>query len=223
MKNESSKKRNGRFAPLQGSLRQFLIFIHRSRSTVLLETISIVNGSIQHLSFHQARLNGSQKALFENYTPIDLGSIIHPPSGSGHLKCRILYADRLIDISYSPYRPRKIEQLKLVESTIDYAHKYSDREALDDLFARRGGADDILIVRCGLITDTSIANIAFYDGRKWITPKSPLLRGTTRERLVRSGFLTPGDIRVDEIGNFEAFALLNAMIGFEPVKHGTIL
>ncbi|BDY13375.1 aminotransferase class IV family protein [Hydrogenimonas cancrithermarum] len=189
---------------------------------MLLETISIVNGSIQHLSLHQARLDRSQSALFEDYTPIDLGSLIHPPSGSGQIKCRIVYADELIDISYAPYHPREVRHLKLIESSIDYAHKYSDREALDDLFARRGGADDVLIVRNGLITDTSVANIAFYDGKKWITPKSPLLRGTTRERLVRSGFLIPRDIRVDELGNFETFALLNAMIGFEPVKHGTI-
>ncbi len=189
---------------------------------MLLETISIINGSIQHLSLHQARLNRSQEVLFQRFNPIDLSRIIHPPSSHGHFKCRILYADELITIDYSPYRPRKIKELKCVESTIDYTYKYSDRSAIDELFAKRGSADDILIIRHGLVTDTSIANIAFYDGKEWITPKTPLLCWLTRERLIRSGFLMPRDIYADEIDQFQGFALMNAMIGFQPIKNGTI-
>jgi len=190
---------------------------------MLFETICIKNGSIQHLSLHQMRLNRSQEALFEHFEPIDLGAVLHPPSGSGTLKCRVVYNENLLDISYEPYRPRVVHSLRIVESQIDYDYKFSNRDALDELYARRDGADDILIIRDGLVTDTSIANIAFLKGRQWVTPKTPLLRGTTRERLIRSGFLIPRDIRVGEIGTFDAFALLNAMIGFDPVKHGKIV
>ncbi len=190
---------------------------------MLLETICIHNGAIQHLSMHQMRLNRSQEALFDRYEPIDLGAVLHPPSGSGILKCRVIYGDTLLDISYQPYRPRNVRSLRLVESHVDYGYKYSDRDAIDELFARRGDADDILIVRNGFVTDTSTANVAFLKGRQWFTPRRPLLAGTTRERMIRSGFLIPRDIRVDEIDTFEAFALLNAMIGFEPVKHGKIV
>ena len=189
---------------------------------MLLETICIKNGSIQHLSLHQARLDRSQGALFDEFEPIDLSAHLHPPSGEGTLKCRVLYGPSLLDVTYEPYRPRSVRHLKPIDATIDYTHKYSDREALDDLFARRGDADDVLIVRDGLVTDTSVANIAFLKNRRWYTPRNPLLRGTTRERLVRSGFLTPRDIPLAEIGSFEAFAILNAMVGFCPVKHGKI-
>ena len=189
---------------------------------MLLETICIKNGSIQHLSLHQARLDRSRAALFDEYEPIDLSAHLHPPSGEGILKCRVLYAQKLLDVTYEPYRPRTVRRLKPIEAAIDYAHKYSDREALDDLFARRGDADDVLIVRNGLVTDTSVANVAFLKNRRWYTPRDPLLRGTTRERLVRSGFLIPREIPLAEIESFEAFALLNAMIGFYPVKHGKI-
>ncbi len=190
---------------------------------MLLETICIKNGAIQHLSLHQARLNRSQAVLFDEYTPIDLAAHIRPPSGEGTLKCRILYDREILDISYEPYRPRSVRCLKTIDASPDYAHKYSDREALDDLFARRGDADDILIVRDGLVTDTSIANIAFLKKGRWYTPKRPLLRGTTRERLVRSGFLIPRDIPIEEIDTYDAFALLNAMIEFEIVKNGKIV
>lgn len=190
---------------------------------MLLETICIKNGAIQHLAFHQARLDRSRAALFDKCAPIDLAGYIHPPSGEGTLKCRVLYEREILDINYQPYRPRSVRRLKTIDASPDYAHKYSDREVLEDLFARRGDADDILIVRDGLITDTSIANIAFLKKGRWYTPKRPLLRGTTRERLVRSGFLIPRDIGIEEIDTYEAFALLNAMIGFEIVKNGKIV
>ncbi len=191
---------------------------------MLLETICIQNGAIQHLSYHQRRLNRSQEAFFEDFEPIDLGQAIHPPSTDGTIKCRVLYAQRLLDVHYEPYRPRKVETLRLVEADdIDYAYKYSMRDALESLLERRGNADDILIVKKGLVTDTSIANIAFLKNRRWYTPKTPLLAGTTRERLVRSGFLLPRNIAPEEIDDFEAFALLNAMIGFVPIKRGRIV
>jgi len=190
---------------------------------MLFETICIQNGAIQHLSLHQKRLDRSQAALFENFESIDLGKILRPPTGTGTLKCRVLYAERLIDVTYEPYRPRSVKTLRIVESDLDYGHKFRDRDTIDELFAQRGDADEILIVKKGLVTDTSIANVAFLKEKRWYTPKTPLLHGTTRERLIRSGFLIPREIRAEELESFEAFALLNAMIGFQPVKHGKIV
>jgi len=37
----------------------------------------------------------------------------------------------------------------------------------------------------------NIGNIAFFDGKRWITPKNPLIRGTFREKMV---------IRMDLLG-----------------------
>ena len=67
---------------------------------------------------------------------------------------------------------------------MNYDLKYFDRKIFDDL-KKNIKADDILIIKNGFITDTSIANILFFDGKKWITPKKPLLKGTVRERLLR--------------------------------------
>jgi len=190
---------------------------------MLIETIRIHNGAVRHLSFHQERLDRSRAALFGDCEPVDLGRVIHPPTGSGVLKCRVLYgAEGILGIDYAPYRPRPVRSLKAVEASLDYAHKYSDREPLDALYAQRGDADDILILRDGLVTDTSIANVAFLKNGLWYTPKNPLLGGTTRQRLLRSGFLVPRDIAFSELGEYEAFALMNAMIGFVPVKDGKI-
>jgi len=189
---------------------------------MLLETICIINGKILNINYHQERLNRSQKALFSSFSPICLSETIKPPSSKEKLKCRVVYADELIDVSYTTYHEKVVKNLKLIESDIDYSFKYSNREELNELYAKREDADDILIVKNGLITDVSIANIAFWDGHKWITPKTPLLKGTTRERLIKNGQLKQRDIKIDELKKFKLFALMNAMIGFKSIKNGTI-
>ena len=105
---------------------------------------------------------------------------------------------------------------------LDYRLKYADRTELDQLFLKRGEADDILIIQNGLVTDTSIANIAFFDGDKWITPKEPLLKGTTRARLLDEKKIFEQDIKIADLGKFTEFALMNAMIGFDRIKDGII-
>ena len=46
----------------------------------------------------------------------------------------------------------------------------SNRKNLEKLFLKKDDADDIIIVKNNFITDTSIANIALYNGGNWHTP-----------------------------------------------------
>ncbi|RUM56328.1 MAG: 4-amino-4-deoxychorismate lyase, partial [Nautilia sp.] len=69
-------------------------------------------------------------------------------------------------------------------------------------------------VKNGLITDTTISNLAFFDGNNWITPKTPLLKGTKREELIQKGFLKEKEIKIEDIKHFKKFAMMNAIIGF---------
>lgn len=71
-----------------------------------------------------------------------------------------------------------------------------------------------LIVRNGLLTDTSIANIALWNGLHWYTPAHPLLKGTHRARLLDEGILTERDIPVEEIKQYQKICLFNAMLHF---------
>jgi len=88
----------------------------------------------------------------------------------------------------------------------------------------RGERDDILIVRRGLLTDTSIANIALFDGKDWFTPKLPLLRGTCRTALIDSGIIKEKNIRPEELSSYSFVRLFNAMIkwGALELSTGTI-
>ena len=69
---------------------------------------------------------------------------------------------------------------------------------------------------------TSIANIAFFDGVDWISPKKPLLKGTTRARLLKERKLILKDIRKDDLKAFTKAALMNAMIDFDIIAEDKI-
>ena len=190
------------------------------------ETIKIENAQIFYLSYHQKRYE-SVLSSFGVYEYKNLKDYIHPPV-KGLYRCRLVYKvhkkTHSIDVEYIPYKKKDIQSLQVVyDDTIEYRYKSTNRDRINKLFLAKGRCDDILIVKNSLITDTSIANIAFYDSKRWITPKDPLLKGTTRERLLKEDFLSEKNIEVQELQHFSKIALLNAMIGFDVIKECKIL
>jgi 4-amino-4-deoxychorismate lyase len=131
-------------------------------------------------------------------------------------KCRITYAKHIEKIEFLPYQIPTISSLKLVmNDEIDYSYKFSDRSQLNRLYKKRGNCDDILIVKQGFITDTSYANVLFYNGKEWLTPTHPLLRGTQRASLLERDRIRVADIRPEDLKHFEKARIINAMIRFE--------
>ncbi|QOR61573.1 aminotransferase class IV family protein [Sulfurovum sp. ST-21] len=190
-------------------------------SPLLLETIKIERGEAQNLSYHQARVNKSRADLFQTLSPIDLSSVIKVPE-EGLYRCRIIYSTKIESIEYLPYVPKSIETLKIIPSSIEYRYKYADRRALDALLEANPDTDEIIIEKDGLLTDTTIANIAFFDGSRWYTPKTPLLEGTLRKKFLDKGLLLTRDITKKDLKAYTHVALMNAMIGFKILNHITI-
>ena len=184
---------------------------------LILETIKIENSEVFNLSYHQKRFDKSRKDLFNTQTPLALSSLIKPPL-EGLYKCRILYNATVRSVEYLPYKEKPIHTLKVVSSNVSYLYKYADRDALNKLLEDKPEADDIIIEKKGFITDTSIANLAFYDGEQWFTPKNPLLEGTMRAKLLDEGFLQTREIKRSEISHYTKVALMNAMIGFKIIN-----
>jgi 4-amino-4-deoxychorismate lyase len=183
-----------------------------------LETIKSLDGELFHLEYHQWRL---ERALDTKDTH-NLNALLSPPK-KGLYRCRVVYNHNGICVEYIPYFKHQIHSLKLVyNDTIEYEKKYENRDSLNALFKQKERADDIIIIKNSLITDTSIANIAFYDGEIWVTPKSPLLEGTTRKRFLDLGKIVERDIRVEEISSFKKLALMNAMIDFDIIAEENI-
>ncbi len=183
-------------------------------NSLLFETIKIEDGQIENIEWHNRRCNRSRAKLFNATKALELGKVINPPQ-KGLYRCRITYQKDINSIEYIPYTPKIFNRFTIVKSQIEYSYKYNNREELNKL---KNGYDEIIIEKDGLLTDTSIANIAFYNGKEWVTPQIPLLEGTVRARLLDNNFLIPKNIRKDELQKFSHFALMNAMIGFQIQK-----
>ncbi len=144
--------------------------------SLLFETIKIADGIPCHLSWHNERLNRSRREFWPVKDDLDLTSIIRVPQEyqQGIVRCNVYYEKGIEQITFNRYSRKEIKNLRLVESPgIDYHVKYTDRSALDLLLDQKEGCDEILIEVGGLITDTTISNIAFFDGKNWITPEKP--------------------------------------------------
>ena len=156
-----------------------------------IETIRIEKGNACNLFYHNRRLNEVRRYFRPECAPLQLEDYLHLSADMNGVKCRVVYTEEgITEVSYSLYEMRPVRSLRMVCSdTIDYSFKSTDRRKLNSLFQIRQDKDDILIVKNGLLTDTSIANIALYDGNDWYTPLHPLLKGTKRAELLDKGVL----------------------------------
>jgi 4-amino-4-deoxychorismate lyase len=180
---------------------------------IYFETIKCDDGTAFHLNYHCKRI---ARTIMLN---IQLQEYILPISDE-LLKCKVFYDKYgVLDVQYEPYKKRKIERFKLVyDDEIQYSKKSINRECIDTLFEKREDADEIIIIKNNLVTDTSIANIAVFDGNRWLTPKKPLLLGTTRERLLQNQEIHEANITQNDLKNAQQIALLNAMVGMDIYK-----
>ena len=181
---------------------------------VYFETIKCDDYEVFNLEYHQKRI---AKTVGLN---INLSEYVYPISNK-LLRCKLIYDETGIqEVNYFDYKKRDINTFKLVyDENIEYSKKYLDRGNLDELYAKKENCDDIIIVKDGLLSDTSIANIAIFYENRWLTPTKPLLEGTTRARLIENGQIIEKDISVQMLKKCEKFALMNAMIGFDEIEN----
>lgn len=182
------------------------------------ETIKCADEDACNLEYHNKRI---AVTIGMN---INLYDFIFPPSDE-LLKCKVIYNEEgIISIKYAPYEKKEIKNFKLVyDDNIEYSKKSTNRENINKLFEQKQDADEIIIVKNGFVTDTSIANIAVFINGRWLTPKTPLLQGTTRERLLENGEIFEADIDEKMLKSADKIATLNAMVGFNIIDDYKIL
>ena len=145
---------------------------------------------------------------------IDLQSIIKIPdfAQKGVFKCRVVYGATVESVTFSAYRKKIINKLVLKEAPgLNYDHKYADRSGIEILQKNLPRRTEILITKNHLITDASYANVAFFDGEKWLTPAQPLLHGTCRAHLIAEGKIARAEIHKNDLHLFKKIRLFNAM------------
>jgi 4-amino-4-deoxychorismate lyase len=186
--------------------------------SLLIESIKLQDGEFRNLFYHEQRMNKALSLLCGVQEYFDLEEFLkkmeHPATGL--YKCRLVYDENSTEVEFLPYTPKPVNSLKIVEhDRIRYEHKYRDRSQIDRLYEKKESSDDILIVRKGLITDSSYSNIVFRRGRRWYTPWAPLLKGTQRSKLLEHDLIQVEEIRVTDLHEYETFRLINSMLEFE--------
>lgn len=184
---------------------------------LLLETIKLENGVLVNLNYHNQRFNRARKELF-SLPEKNLAELVQIPENcrKGLLRCRVLYHEKIEKVEFFPHQPRQINSLKLVyDDRISYPYKYANRDNLQQLYGQRGDADEVIIVKNGLVTDCFIGNLVFFDGKNWHTPAQPLLRGTQRQSLLDSGKIFEAEITKDDLSNFSLTGIINVFYGIE--------
>ena len=184
----------------------------------ILETIYLKNGQFQNIEYHNQRFNDAQLEIFGIIKKTDLSKIIEIPSDyrGGIFRCRVIYEKDIQEVTFTPYLYKVIQSLKLIDiGDWDYQHKYADRSFMKQLLENNPEADEVIMTKNGFITDCTIANLAFYDGKNWFTPSTPLLRGTKRSQLLDKVLITEREIRVTDIYQYEGVCLINCFRNLE--------
>lgn len=184
-----------------------------------IETICIEGGQIHNLFYHNLRMNTTRREVLGCSDVVDLADFIQPIPYQERTKCRIEYRAEVEKVEYMPYTLRPVRSLKLITcDTFAYHYKSTDRSRLNLLLGQKGNSDDILIVRNGLLTDTSICNVALWNGSRWTTPATPLLEGTMRSSLIAQGEIYPADIYQKDLPDYSSIRLFNALISFGEIE-----
>ncbi|SDE50471.1 aminotransferase class IV [Riemerella columbipharyngis] len=182
-----------------------------------IESIKAQDRQIYLLDLHQERIDRTffEKTGKRSFSLENILSNIEIPD-FGKYKMRVVYDLRSsIKVELIPYQPAIAENFELMENSgIDYHLKYENRTIFSEM-KQASKAQEIIILKGNKITDSSYSNIIFFDGSQWFTPKTYLLNGVQRQRLIAQNKITEADISLRHILDFSHFKLINAMNDLE--------
>ena len=119
-----------------------------------------------------------------------------------------------------PYCKRTIRALRPLPlpEGFEYSYKYADRSFFERMKAELADDEEPLFVRPdGTITDTSFTNVLIETEAGYLTPTRPLLKGTQREALLRTGLIAEtDDLTLSTLrSKAKAILLINALLPLE--------
>lgn len=188
---------------------------------LLLETFCLINGIPQDVEYHSHRLKYSLPIVpwgIETLTDAIAEEVYKLDDCSGRWRASVTYSPAGVEfVRLNPYTLPKIEGLSLVPIEQNfYSKKWADRSLLEQYKHKLPIGVEPLFVLNDKITDTTFTNILLQDGNELYTPKTYLLPGTKRAKLITGGIVKPIDVGVAELERFDSIHLINALL--EPTE-----
>ena len=178
-----------------------------------IESICFKENRYQLLDLHQERINATFSQFFPKHLPIELRDLLPELSGNEKRKVRLVYDASQYKVQVQPYNQKKIDALKLIaDDKIHYPYKFENRDQINRLLNQCPDFDDIIIIVDDCITESSYANLIFWNGQRWITPATYLLNGVKRQHLLNNNEIFESIIHPEDIALFEKVSLINAML-----------
>ncbi len=184
------------------------------------------------LDYHLKRL--SQSAQYFSFS-IDLDRVIqvldqqtqkflHKPhrvrlqiNRSGHVDCEA----RPIDPSQLRFQDLPLARHPIDQQNLFLYHKTTHRQVYDQAIHQAQGPGDVLLFnQAGQITESTIANVAFWINETWVTPPvhCGLLPGTYRAWLLDQKKIHEGIVTREEAIHSSAVCLFNSVRGMHQVQ-----
>jgi 4-amino-4-deoxychorismate lyase len=181
------------------------------------ETIRYVNGVLENVSYHQARINRTVSALGgKTYIQLDKIQLVHDSEKDIVYKIKCLYnLEGAYHIEKAVYHKKTIQTVSIHQAAQEeYQYKYTNRNWLNDAL-KNAGTDEMIIVQNNMIKDGNYANLVFFNGSEWHTPLHPLLLGTHRARLIDENKIIEKNITLSDLANYTILKYINAMMLWE--------
>ena len=181
------------------------------------ETIRYVNGVLENVSYHQARINRTVSALGgETSIQLDKTQLVHDFEKDIVYKIKCLYnLEGAYHIEKAVYHKKTIQTVSIHQAALEeYQYKYTNRNWLNEAL-KNAGTDEMIILQNNMIKDGNYANLVFFNGSEWHTPLHPLLLGTHRARLIDENKIIEKDITLSDLANYTILKYINAMMLWE--------
>ena len=181
------------------------------------ETIRYVNGVLENVSYHQARINRTVSALGgKTYIQLDKIQLVHDFEKDIVYKIKCLYnLEGAYHIEKAVYHKKTIQTVSIHQAALEeYQYKYTNRNWLNEAL-KNAGTDEMIILQNNMIKDGNYANLVFFNGSEWHTPLYPLLLGTHRARLIDQNKIIEKDITISDLSSYTKLKFINAMMLWE--------
>lgn len=182
----------------------------------LFETLLIIDGEVQNLTYHQQRFKQAVREYFGCEPTFNLMQILVVPAvyQQGKVRCRIDYNATEFEIKFFAYSPKQVQHFRCVEvENWDYHLKFSDRKRFDLLNILQN--EEVIIINNGNVSDCSIGNLLFLKAGIWYSSQDYLLKGTQLTRLLEQRKVRLIKITQADLGEYEKIMLINALNPFD--------
>lgn len=180
-----------------------------------IESIRLKNGELFNLELHQKRVEKTFLEFFPNSNAFDIKTTlqnIQLPDNELY-KIRIFYDSEIRILEILEYQKPHFSKYKCfhIPSDFNYDFKFANRQIFDQISKNTSKDTLAILVKNGLVCDSTFSNLIFEKSEKLFSPAKALLLGTQLQKLISERKIQLIDIAENQIKDFDKIYFVNAL------------